>query len=272
MRTETSIVPVEGTADTIVEWGEHGAALRTAGGAFLGLSGYPEGLARGERTDEQAESFMPRLAAERAQDALKIRRARWPEPRHVILLGDAALAADVQTALAAWGAPVARLGAAEAAERADAHTLVIGVAEAPAGRAGWDRLDDAARRGAGWIRAYREDGLYLVDPLAVGDRGPTAAQVLARRRATSNAPRAWQAWRNATTAAAEPPGPADPAARAHQLSRILALSAAWARGTAGPDETNLLQRYDAAEARLSRHRALAFDPPPATALSAGAVE
>ncbi|OQO94962.1 hypothetical protein B1813_02535 [Saccharomonospora piscinae] len=268
---------VPGTGAEVLIDADGTGLVRTADGRFLRLRSVPPGLPdilRGTRDGgDDVAAYARRLREELLSREEAHAQARWPAARRrVVLLGRGTVVEDLAEALREWGVTPVRHADA-AALLAACHVesvpwdVVIGYADSPAERAGWDRLDDLPGRGTTWVRAYREGEVCFVDPVASRGEDPGSEQVRRRRLAASPVPREFEAWQNA---AAES-GPLPWTARSLLVSRVLAVLLAWAHG---PDTVRsyrtTLWKFVPATATISEHPILAY-PPPAVAVQPGAV-
>lgn len=242
--------------------------VRTTAGRFLRLRSVPPELA-----------YAGRLRTElRSREEADAER-RWPSGRRrIAVVGGGAVVADLVEALREWGvAPVRFADAAAllAAPGAPAPTrtdgtaawdLVLGYADSPAERAGWDQLDVLPEHGVAWVRAYREGEVCFVDPVGVTGDDPGSEQVRRRRLAASLLPREFDAWQRAAVAARET---LPSTARCLLVSRVLTVILAWAQDShAIRSYRTTLWKLVPATGTISEHPVLAY-PQPAVAVDRG---
>ncbi|MDA2811904.1 hypothetical protein O4J56_14770 [Nocardiopsis sp. RSe5-2] len=283
MTTDPLIARVPGTgADALV--GHDGTgAVRTSSGRFLrlqnpapglvrALTGAPEedagGAGEGEDGgDTGGAAYAHRLAAEMASREADDAERRWPaERRNVALIGHGAPVDALADALDGWGLSATRFPDAADLPADQGWDLVIGYADSPRERAGWDTLDTLPERGTAWLRAYREGTVCFVDPIAVSTDDPTAEQVRRRRLAASPVPGELDAWQRGAAASPRAPEPLSPAASTLLTGRMLTVALAWAqRSDTLEGYRSMLFMFVAATGALSEHPVLAYDAPSAIA-------
>ncbi|WOC13549.1 hypothetical protein [Gordonia sp. MP11Mi] len=273
---DRTVAPVTGTGAVVFDDEARGdTVLRTATGRFHHLIDPPgdlvahlAGLAHQNAAHQNAahpnadvDDYVERLRDEIVDRERADAQSRWPDHRrNVAVIGSGPIVADITTALNEIGVRVQRHEQAIAVDPAAvdpaAIALVVAVTDDPTHL---DHLDDLPRVGVAWLRAYREDSVWFVDPVSTTPSDPSARQVARRRLAAQPVPRHSQGWHRGVRSAAPEPTALE---RVRVADRLLAVALAWAQDD--PFLTTYrrtLWKYIAATGRVSEHPVLPYPEP-----------
>ncbi|MEJ9079534.1 MULTISPECIES: hypothetical protein [Gordonia] len=234
------------------------STLRTARGDLHALVDPPASLISDLSDHGEPGGYVDRLRDEVHAREIADAEERWPTARRdVVVLGDDELADDVATALRELSVRVER--GTEVSHIPPGASLVISVAATRQERACWAELDRLPERGVGWIRAYREDAVWFVDPVAFTPEDPTAHHVLRRRIAAAPDPIRAEAYARTDVPT---PAPAIRVGRALTTARVLTVSLAWAQRSPDLELFSVtLWKFVSCTGRVSEHPILGYPEP-----------